>query len=276
MPRPQRRLQTEACQNAGVVRVNKADAPTAIGPEAYASWRATPLGAITEGIEQCLILDLMGDLAGRRVLDAGCGDGALICAAASRGAAATGIDPDPAMLAAARSRVGGRLVVQSLCRVGSNSCPSARPVSIWLQRLRSFALCPMQEARFARWRACFDPVGVSCSGNSGAGAGGQRSVACAVGSAHQPGRQRGSEPGPSSSPWSGRQNFLSRQLAAACITTGWHACPRPATSRFRARPADNVRCGVHRGERRTGRWSLGERMLVTVGPRVSTIRLPRA
>ena len=107
MPRPQRRLQTEACQNAGVVRVNKADAPTAIGPEAYASWRATPLGAITEGIEQCLILDLMGDLAGRRVLDAGCGDGALICAAASRGAAATGIDPDPAMLAAARSRVGG-------------------------------------------------------------------------------------------------------------------------------------------------------------------------
>ena len=107
MPRPQRRLQTEACQNAGVVRVNKADAPTAIGPEAYASWRATPLGAITEGIEQRLILDLMGDLAGRRVLDAGCGDGALICAAASRGAAATGIDPDPAMLAAARSRVGG-------------------------------------------------------------------------------------------------------------------------------------------------------------------------
>ena len=107
MPRPQRRLQTEECQNAGVVRVNKADAPTAIGPEAYASWRATPLGAITEGIEQCLILDLMGDLAGRRVLDAGCGDGALICAAASRGAAATGIDPDPAMLAAVRSRVGG-------------------------------------------------------------------------------------------------------------------------------------------------------------------------
>jgi len=84
--------------------VNKTDAPTAIGPEAYASWRATPLGAITERIEQRLILDLMSDLAGRRVLDAGCGDGVLICAAASRGAVATGIDPDPAMLAAARSR----------------------------------------------------------------------------------------------------------------------------------------------------------------------------
>jgi len=84
--------------------VNKADAPTAIGPVAYAFWRATSLGEITERIEQRLVLDLMGELAGRRVLDAGCGDGALVCAAASRGAAATGTDPDPAMLAAARSR----------------------------------------------------------------------------------------------------------------------------------------------------------------------------
>ena len=36
--------------------------------------------------------------------DAGCGDGALVCAAASRGAAVTGVDSDPAMLAAARAR----------------------------------------------------------------------------------------------------------------------------------------------------------------------------
>jgi SAM-dependent methyltransferase len=88
------------------MRADKTDPPTVIGPAAYASWRATALGVITEGIEQRLILDLMGDLAGRRVLDAGCGDGALIYAAASRGAAATGVDPDSAMLAAARSRVG--------------------------------------------------------------------------------------------------------------------------------------------------------------------------
>ncbi|HVA11799.1 MAG TPA: class I SAM-dependent methyltransferase [Stellaceae bacterium] len=79
-------------------------APTTIGPKIYESWRATPLGAVTEAIEQCLILDLMGDLAGVHVLDVGCGDGALVCAAASRGAEATGVDPDPAMLAAARTR----------------------------------------------------------------------------------------------------------------------------------------------------------------------------
>jgi len=84
--------------------MSKTDAPTSIGPEPYISWRAAPLGAITENIEQRLVLDMMGELAGRRVLDAGCGDGALVCAMASRGADVTGIDPDPAMLAAARSR----------------------------------------------------------------------------------------------------------------------------------------------------------------------------
>lgn len=83
--------------------MSTAAAPAAIGPEAYASWRATTLGAITEGVEQRLILDLMANLAGRRVLDVGCGDGALVRAAVARGAEATGIDPDPAMLTAARS-----------------------------------------------------------------------------------------------------------------------------------------------------------------------------
>jgi predicted RNA methylase len=84
--------------------MSRPDAPTAIGPGAYTSWRATSLGAITEALELRLILDLMGELQGARVLEAGCGDGTLVCAAASRGAEVTGVDPDPAMLAAARSR----------------------------------------------------------------------------------------------------------------------------------------------------------------------------
>jgi SAM-dependent methyltransferase len=75
-----------------------------IGPRAYESWRATKLGSVTEGLEQRLILDLLGELSGRRVLDVGCGDGVLVCAAASHGADATGVDPDPAMLAAAQKR----------------------------------------------------------------------------------------------------------------------------------------------------------------------------
>ena len=84
--------------------MSRATAPTTIGPKAYESWRATSLGAVTEALEQRLILDLMGNLEGAHILDVGCGDGALVCAAASRGAEATGVDPDPAMLAAARTR----------------------------------------------------------------------------------------------------------------------------------------------------------------------------
>lgn len=84
--------------------MSTAIAPTAIGPKAYESWRTTSLGTVTEAIEQNLILELMGDLKGAEVLDVGCGDGVLACAAALRGAVVIGIDPDPAMLDAARAR----------------------------------------------------------------------------------------------------------------------------------------------------------------------------
>jgi ubiquinone biosynthesis O-methyltransferase len=84
--------------------MSERDSAPTIGPEAYTTWRATSLGVITEAIEQRWILDLLGELKGARVLDAGCGDGKLACVMASRGAEVTGIDSDPAMLAAARSR----------------------------------------------------------------------------------------------------------------------------------------------------------------------------
>lgn len=65
--------------------MNDTNAPTAIGPDAYTSWRGTPLGVITETIEHRLILGIMGNLSGARVLNIGCGDGVLSCAAAGRG-----------------------------------------------------------------------------------------------------------------------------------------------------------------------------------------------
>ncbi len=79
-------------------------APGQIGPKAYVAWRATLLGRVTEAIEQRLVFKLMGELRNTRVLDVGCGDGALVCAAVARSAVATGIDTDPAMLSAARAR----------------------------------------------------------------------------------------------------------------------------------------------------------------------------
>jgi ubiquinone/menaquinone biosynthesis C-methylase UbiE len=79
--------------------------PTArIGPQAYDAWRASALGRITERLEERLIVALLGALPGRRLLDVGCGDGRLLALAAGEGAAAFGLDPDPAMLEAARQR----------------------------------------------------------------------------------------------------------------------------------------------------------------------------
>lgn len=49
-------------------------------------------------------LGLLGDLAGRRVLDVGCGGGHNAVACARRGAAVTGVDVSPTLLAAAQRR----------------------------------------------------------------------------------------------------------------------------------------------------------------------------
>ena len=51
-------------------------------------------------------LDLIGDVEGRRVLDAGCGPGIYVAELAERGAEVLGCDASPRMVELARSRVG--------------------------------------------------------------------------------------------------------------------------------------------------------------------------
>ncbi|WP_017627650.1 class I SAM-dependent methyltransferase [Nocardiopsis chromatogenes] len=57
--------------------------------------------------ERPAMLALAGDVAGRRILDAGCGAGPLAAALRDRGAHVTGIDASTGMLALARRRLGG-------------------------------------------------------------------------------------------------------------------------------------------------------------------------
>ena len=78
--------------------------PTTLDSHQYAGWRATRLGAITERLELDLVFDLAGPVEGKSVLDVGTGDGSYALEAASRGAAATGVDVDPEMLRAAEQR----------------------------------------------------------------------------------------------------------------------------------------------------------------------------
>jgi ubiquinone biosynthesis O-methyltransferase len=75
-----------------------------VQPQAYRAWRESSLGAITEEIEQALIWRMAGPLAGLRVLDVGCGDGAYAVAAAQRGARVAGVDTSPQMMEAAQQR----------------------------------------------------------------------------------------------------------------------------------------------------------------------------
>ncbi len=75
--------------------------PVQIGPASYAAWRATTLGALTDTLEERLVTELVGEVDGCRILDAGCGDGTFARTLARRRASVVGVDADPAMVEAA-------------------------------------------------------------------------------------------------------------------------------------------------------------------------------
>ena len=72
--------------------------------EAYSA--ETEANLINAYYERPAILALAGDVAGRRILDAGCGSGPLFAALRDRGAVVTGIDTSTGMLELARRRLG--------------------------------------------------------------------------------------------------------------------------------------------------------------------------
>lgn len=75
-----------------------------LGPDVYSRWRASEIGVTTERLERELILELVGDVGGREILDVGCGDGEFALDLTRRGAIVTGIDASATMIDAAKSR----------------------------------------------------------------------------------------------------------------------------------------------------------------------------
>lgn len=63
-------------------------------------------GLLNAYYERPAMIDLAGDVDGRRILDAGCGSGPLSAALRAKGAIVTGVDGSPAMLELARQRLG--------------------------------------------------------------------------------------------------------------------------------------------------------------------------
>jgi SAM-dependent methyltransferase len=87
-------------QSAGSARVNDYDSFA----EAYSAEAENSL--VNAYYERPAMLALAGDVAGRRILDAGCGSGPLSAALRDRGAVVTGIDASAGMVALARRRLG--------------------------------------------------------------------------------------------------------------------------------------------------------------------------
>lgn len=87
-------------QPADPVRVNDYDAFA----EAYSAENEDNL--VNAYYERPAMLALAGDVAGRRILDAGCGSGSLSAALRERGAVVTGVDASAGMLALAGRRLG--------------------------------------------------------------------------------------------------------------------------------------------------------------------------
>ena len=78
--------------------------------EAYAAENQTSL--INAYYARPAIVDLAGDVAGRRILDAGCGAGPVAEALRERGAVVAGFDSSAGMLALARRRLGDDVVLE--------------------------------------------------------------------------------------------------------------------------------------------------------------------
>lgn len=80
---------------------------------AYDAWYETPLGAAAHRIELALVAELARPKEGERALDVGCGTGIYTAWLSGQGLAVTGVDRDPAMVAAAVTKAPGARLLEA-------------------------------------------------------------------------------------------------------------------------------------------------------------------
>lgn len=103
------------------------------------------------------ILDLAGDVAGRRILDAGCGGGAVSAALRDRGAIVTGFDRSTKMVELARQRLGDDVDL----RVADIAGPLPYPDGVFDDAIASLVLHYLEDwtAPLAELRRVLKPGG---------------------------------------------------------------------------------------------------------------------
>lgn len=212
--------------------------------DSYARWRTSPLGVITERLEERVVFDLVGPLRGRKVLDVGTGDGTYAIEAARRGAKVTAIDVDPAMpqpLVRARSLRASR---SRFARRVPSTCPSTTAASTSSSRSRCCASCPTHEEPCARSRVFSRRAGVSCSASLVASASGRLNGGFAAGSDLRRGGALGSGRGVTSRISRAMPGFTSLKAAARSFTH--RAIWRPGSGlRSSLSSPDSARHGPH-------------------------------
>ena len=134
---------------------------------AYADWRASALGRITDRLEDALLTELLGDVAGHAVLDVGCGDGRLAVRLAAAGAQVAGLDADPAMLRAAASRAATAGVSVELAAGRVEALPFAAGRFDVVVAVTVLCFVPDAEAVFREIARVLKPGGVVVIGELG-------------------------------------------------------------------------------------------------------------
>lgn len=113
-------------------------------PATLLAWRSSPLGSVVDRLERGLVLDLAGELAGRDLLDLGCGDGSYALDAARRGARVVAVDLDRAMVDATRARAAqaGLALTARVADAAALPFPAASFDQVWLVTALCFAADP--------------------------------------------------------------------------------------------------------------------------------------